>query len=52
MHGQRLHVRRYIAPRQQATVYFGVQGFYTAIEHFRKTCHLGHFNHRQAMLCQ
>ena len=46
---QRLHVFGQIAPRQQAAVHFGVQGFHTAIEHFGKAGEVGHFTHGQAL---
>ena len=49
---QRLHVLRQVAPRQQAAVHFGVQGFHTAIEHFGKAREVGHFTHRQTLRTQ
>ena len=45
-------MRRQFAPRQQAGMHLGVQGFDTAIEHFRKTGEFGHLGHRQAFVGQ
>ena len=44
------HVLRQITPCEQTTVYFWVQGFHTAIKHFRKTCVTRHFNHGQTRI--
>jgi hypothetical protein len=42
----------HITPRQQTTVYFGMQSFDTAIKHFRKSRDFGHFFDRQTLLGQ
>ena len=46
---QSLHVGRHITPRQQAAVHLGVQGFDSAIQHFRKPGQVGDFAHRQTL---
>jgi len=49
---QRRHVLGPLAPRQQAAVHRGVQGFHAAVEHFGETGELGDFGHGQAVLGQ
>ena len=49
---QCLHVLGQVMPRQQAAVHFGVQGFHTAVQHFRKPGDFGHFGHGQTLLGQ
>ena len=49
---QGCHVRRQVAPCQQATVHLGVQGLDTAVQHFRELRDLGHLGHGQASLLQ
>ncbi len=46
------HVRRHIAPREQAAVNLRVQRLHAAIEHFRESCVVGDFCHRQACIGQ
>ena len=49
---ERRHVLGHIAPRQQAAVDFGVQGFNAAVQHLGKAGELGDFGHRQALVGQ
>ena len=46
---QGLHMCRHITPRQQAAMHFGMQSFDTSVEHFRKTCQIGHFANWQTL---
>ena len=39
-----------VAPRQNAAVNFGVQGFHPAVEHFGKAGVVGHVDHGEASI--
>ena len=46
------HVFRQIAPRQQTTMHFGMQGFDAAIQHFRKAGEFGDIHNGKTFQAQ
>ncbi len=49
---QRRHMLREITARQDAAMYFRMQGLDTAVEHFRETGVIRHFGHLDAIVSQ
>ena len=49
---ERCHVLGQVAPRQQAAVHLGVQGFNAAIQHLGETGELSHLGHGQTVVGQ